>query len=481
MTGQAPELGSGRAVGRRVLVSTSSQLTAKVLHLGLNVISTVAIVRYLGPAAYGSFVLVLTLVMLVGILADFGLPQLAVREISSGAGPEPQVTGTVCAMRLALVPVSMAIPQIVLLAMQQPAQVHLAALIATFLYAGDAFLSCFLVAFHVRIRQQYEALIRVGMEVVETAMVLGLIAAGAPLPALFLPPAVGALLGAVAAGVLVRRMFGLRLRFDRHRVRHLLREALPIGPALFVAVVYLKIDAVVLAIMRPPADVGLYGSAYQPIEYLFLSSAVLINVLFPLLAAARGQGQADRFAALYRRGTELIYAAMLPVPLVTLFVAGSAVVTVYGPGFAGAAMPLTVLTPALVLMTVNAWQAFVLLSGGFQRVTLHYNLAALGVAVVLSVGGIAVLGMVGAALATLGTALFVLVASTLAVRRHLTVALDGRRLLLITACAAATAVPLAGGTLVGLPWPLVAALGSAVYLALLARTGLHRTLKEAFA
>ena len=69
-------------------------------------------------------------------------------------------------------------------------------------------------------------------------------------------------------------------------------------------------------------------------------------------------------------------------------------------------------------MTLNGWQAFVLLGGGQQRVTLFYNLGALVVAAVACSILIRAYGMNGAALATLCTAVFVLTCSTLAIRKH---------------------------------------------------------------
>ena len=57
------------------------------------------------------------------------------------------------------------------------------------------------------------------------------------------------------------------------------------------------------------------------------------------------------------------------------------------------------LAVALLLMVFSAWQSFVLLAGGHQRVTLAYNTAGLVANVALNVGLIAWLGYVGAALA----------------------------------------------------------------------------------
>lgn len=453
---------SSTQLARGVAVSTSSQLGAKVLHLALNIVSTLAIIRYLAPSAYGNYVLVLTTTLLVGLFADFGLNKLAVREIARDGAQEHEVLGTVIVSRLVLAVIAVALTQLVLLAIRTPAEVHLAALVASLLYFGDALLAV-VVVFHVRVRQHYEAVIRVGMELFETAFVLWLVHRGASLPMLFVPPVVATALGAGVAIFVARRTFALRFRVAPHRLGYLLREAWPIGPALLIGVIYLKLDGLMLAVLRTPRDVGLYGSAYQPIEYVFLASAVVINVVFPLLARAWGDHDHARFVELYRRGTEVLLAAMLLVPALLYFVGEPLLTLLYGADYAEAAAPLRLLAVALVLMTINGWQSFVLLAGGRQKVTLHYNLAALVLAAVFCVVFITWLGMIGAAIATMATAVFVLVVSTGAVARDMRARLAPAPLLRILAAAAGLVATLAAATAAGVPWAALIPLALVAY------------------
>jgi len=60
-------LASGRELNRGVAVSAGAQMSAKGLHFVLNIISTLAIIHYLDPGAYGQYVLVLTSTMLIGL------------------------------------------------------------------------------------------------------------------------------------------------------------------------------------------------------------------------------------------------------------------------------------------------------------------------------------------------------------------------------------------------------------------------------
>ncbi|WP_404392251.1 oligosaccharide flippase family protein [Humibacillus xanthopallidus] len=473
-TRAAGPVGSGS-----VTLSAASQLGAKVVHLLLNAVSTLAVLRYLAPDAYGTYVLILTITTLVGVVADFGLPKLAVREMLRPGQVEGDVVGTVIVVRLGLAGLGVVGVQAALLLFQQSPQAHLAGFVASLGIIVEAVLGIVVTIFHTRFVQQYEAGIRVVAEAIETALVLVLIARGVSLPWLFVPPLVGLLVGTALAVRLASRRFGLRPRFEAPLVRGLVREALPLGPALMIGVLYLKLDSFVVAALRPSSDLGLYGAAYQPIEYLFLGSAVFINVLYPLATSAWATPGRVRFVEIYRRGTELLVALMLVVPVVVAVVADELVLLAFGPAYAASALPLQVLGVAVVLMTVNAWQSLVLLSGGHQRVTLRYNLAALALSLVLCLVLVHAVGLVGAALAAVATGLFVLWASTRAVRHHMDAHLDvlvvGR---IIAVAAVATALLWVLDSL-RVPWPLAVLAALAAYAFGMQRIGLLRSLKGA--
>ncbi|MCU1537242.1 MAG: flippase [Humibacillus sp.] len=473
-TRAAHTVGSGS-----VSLSAASQLGAKVLHLALNAVSTLAVLRYLAPDAYGTYVLVLTVTTLVGVVADFGLPKLAVRELLAPDVRDGAVVGTVIVLRLLLAGAGIVGVQVVLAGFHQTPQVHLAGLIASLGIVVEAVLGILVTIFHARMVQQYDAMIRVAAEAVETGLVLVLIAIGVSLPWLFVAPLVGLLVGVTLAVGLTGRRFALHPEFDGAMVRGLVREALPLGPSLMIGVLYLKLDSFVVAAMRPSRDLGLYGAAYQPIEYVFLGSAVFINVLYPLAAGAWAGPSRPRFVEIYRRGTELLVALMLAVPIVVTVVADDLVRLAFGPAYAASAAPLTVLGLAVVLMTVNAWQSLVLLAGGHQRVTLRYNLVALALSLALCVALVPAVGLVGAAVAAVVTGLFVLWASTRAVRSHMDASPDTGRLLRLVALAAGCTALLWALDTARVPWPVAVLIALSAYAVGLLRSGFLRSVKEA--
>jgi O-antigen/teichoic acid export membrane protein len=466
-------------VRRNVAVSLVSQGGARALHLIFNIASTLVIIRYLSPSSYGGYVLVLTLTLLVGLVADFGMAKLATREVSQHPGTEEAVIGTVLLMRLAFAVAGMVLVQGAMYALGEPAGLRIAALVASVSFLGNA-VTVVAVALYVRIKQQYEAFIVAGTEAVETAYIFLLVAMHASIAWLFVPPTVAALAIGAAEWLLVRRRFGFRLKLALSQIPYLMRQALPLGPALLMSVCYLKLDALMLVLLKTPTDVGLYGSAYQPIEYLFLATAVVVNVIFPLLAAAFGAGDHDRFRLLYRKGTEMLVAVTSLVPVTLYFVATPLVHAVYGYRYEAAAGPLKLLAVALVLMTVSGWQAFVLLAGGRQLATLAYDTATLFFAAAVCFVLVSRFGTQGAAIATLCTSVFVLACSSYALRKLLAVTLAAVPLIRILASLGGLFGIMFALQRARIAWPLLVVIAPGAYMVLLLAFGVLsiRSLRE---
>ena len=448
-------------VARAVAVSTFSQVAAKVVHLGLNVVVSLALIRYLGPAGYGDYVFVFSFAAVIGLASDLGLSRVAVREMASREEDLPAVLGTSIATRLGLAVLTWAAAQVILLALGARPSVRMAVAVASLLYLSQA-LASVVILFQVRLALQYEALVDLAAQILDTALVLWLIAAHAVLLALIAAPVASSLLAVALALGLARLRFRARFRFDRAWVRRLLVEALPVGLSLLVSVAYLKLDSVLLGLLRPHWEVGVYGAAYKPVEYLLLAAAVPINTLFPLLSRWWRVDPA-RFQVVYQRGTEALVAYALPFPILLALTAGPMVAVVYALSFAPSALPLALLAVSMVFMVFSAWQSFVLLVGGLQRVALAYNLASLAVNAVLNVVLILRFGFLGATAAAVASSIFMAALSVAAPGRLMGVWPDPRRLLRVLAAGALLAASVALLLWLGLPWPAALAAAAVLY------------------
>ncbi len=352
--------------------------------------------------------------------------------------------------------------QLVLLGLGRSTEVHTAAALASLAFLAGALMSV-TISFEVRLQQHIPAFTVLLGELVETCLVIWLVTHQGSLTELYGAVALGMGVAAVVAVLLARRRIALRPRFDASRVSPLVRGALPLALASLVGIALLKLDTLILVLLRSRHEVGLYGAAYAPVEYLAVAAVVLANVMLPLLAHYHVSDRA-RFLAVYRLGTEVLVAFVLPIGILVAFLAEPAIRLVYTDRYQGAVTPMQLLASGLVVISLSAWFAIVLLAVGKQHLIVRYTAAMLGLAVLIQPILISWQGATGAALGVAVVGLLTAAWAGRIVRRVTDATLDGSRLARVVAASAVLGVVALGlyGADVNV-W-IAGACGAVVYL-----------------
>jgi O-antigen/teichoic acid export membrane protein len=152
----------------------------------------------------------------------------------------------------------------------------------------------------------------------------------------------GVLLSTVGAGVLGALLHAVVLgrwellphwRVDLGAWRSALTQAYPFALTGLIAMVYARLDVVLLSVWQGEAAAGWYSAAYKLWEAFGLIPSSLLDALFPELArlASTGEGQA-RLGALFRWGTPALGIGGLALSGAGAALAPWLVPLLYGPG-----------------------------------------------------------------------------------------------------------------------------------------------------
>jgi len=74
------------------------------------------------------------------------------------------------------------------------------------------------------------------------------------------------------------------LRFDFTYWRQIVKTTWPIALSIVLTLIYFKIDTIFLSLMKPAADVGIYGVAYRVLEGLIFFPAMFAGIMMPILS-----------------------------------------------------------------------------------------------------------------------------------------------------------------------------------------------------
>ena len=229
----------------------------------------------------------------------------------------------------------------------------------------------------------------------------------------------------------LHREFKPGWRIDFQEVRRLAVAALPYGAGDLVAVTYLWVDSMLLALLVPTQVVGWYGAPTRLLGALLFVPVILSAAWLPRMA---DKFTTDRPA--YRAGAratlELTLVAAIPIAVGTAITAPDLVRVLYGGQFAPAVPVLTILGATIPFMYINVAAWSVLVAADRQLTWIKIMAVATVVNVFLNVVLIEALqsrngnGGIGAALALLTTEVLMAGAAIVLMRDILTWSIAAR-------------------------------------------------------
>jgi O-antigen/teichoic acid export membrane protein len=258
------------------------------------------------------------------------------------------------------------------------------------------------------------------------------------------------------------RAVSLRPLVDVVHRRELLTGSLVLGVAVALASIYLRIDALLIALIRSSSEVGLYGAAFKFMELSdVVSHSVLVSVVPPL---TRFIATRDPHAPeLVQKGFDVLVAAAAPLAALMIVFAQEIITFTSGSEYRRAADALQLLAPYVLFAFVNSllWQT--LLAAGRDRTLLALTSTVLALNVTLNVILLPIYGFKAAAVVTVICEVAVLGPLAVAVQRLGLLPRVGYSAFIAVAAGALVAVAL----VVPGPALLAATLGSFAYLGVL--------------
>jgi O-antigen/teichoic acid export membrane protein len=427
--------------------------------------ATVYLARTLGPGAYGIIGLATAVLLYFTYVADCGIETLGVREIASDPTRAQTLAPAVLTLRLAvaaLLAVLVAILGLALLPQPDGAILAVYGLTLVGVGANTRWI-------HLGLEDAPRvAIARIIGESTMVLLVVLLVRSAGDLARVPLAQFTGDLLAMTLLAIWLRRRgVSLPLRWDRAAAAPVLRRAFPLVLHALLGLMIYNSDLIFLRTFWTPADVGQYVAAYTLISFLLNLGIAYSQSLLPTLT--RLGTEPVRQHALYQTAMAQVFAASFPIAVGGFLLAPGLIGFVFGPGYQGSTIVLEILIWTVPVAFYRNVPQMALISAGRQQRVLRITFVSAMLNLALNILIIPEYGMVGAALATLGTEL-VRTGLALWYARHEGFALPSPSRLWRTL--------LAGGGMgavlyfAGLRWLWVGiAAGALVYLALLALVG----------
>ncbi len=383
------------------------QLGGRLLGTVASLVTVALTTRHLGPENYGYLTAAVMFVTLWTALTELGIGEVAVRRVT-----DSQLTERPSIERLVQVSLGFAIfwsiPLTVITLIvgvviyhDNPEVVKMLFIIVGSITLTTLY-SSFDPLFKVHMRFGAVALADFGGRVLSMALTVALVALDAPLiwfaVVQLVPPAVNLVIKAIAA----YRLGGVRPVFDIRATRSLLIESFPITVVLVIAVLYWRIDGVLLSLLSSPTEVGHYGLAYSMAFMVTMVSELLLTSLLSTTTALFSADR-ERFAAFITRTSQIMYFVAFPLAVVGPILAGPIITLVSSETFADGSPVLGLLFVAAAVTFLNGAASQALFAAHDQHFLMRLNACTLVFNIVANVALIPRFGAEGAAIALVAT------------------------------------------------------------------------------
>ncbi len=390
----------------RIFKNSTALLGGHLAERILKLIVMAVLARFLGKSEFGLYIFVLTYVEFFHLLTDLGIQPILVREMARNPDRAEELMGNALTLKLISAGASVLLAvSVILLSGYALSIAELVAWASLSMFLSFRLSSVRQVLdsiFQVRLEMRAPVVLGVGSELLSAIGLLMVVWANLELVWLLAVQNLAYLPGVIGLKLVTRAQVPLKLRWSREVALGLLKESYPLGLASLFTLAYVKVDILMLAVMRGDDAVGIYSAAYRLVGSLTILPMAIIGSTFPLIAQyARTAPEA--LPRIFQRSLNIIMMLAFPIAIGGMVLARGIIVTVYGMRFVESTLVFSVLSWAVSVSFISYFLTSALNAMDRQRsylaLTAGMTLLNLG----LNFFWIPRYGFVGASVATLIT------------------------------------------------------------------------------
>lgn len=373
----------------------------RVASMIVSLIATIYVARNLGPQNYGELSYAVSFVSIFSFIAVLGIDQILYRDLVHYPEKRNQYMGSALALRLG------------------------ASLIAVILCVGFAFyfspkdVSIFLIfmlsasfilnsfqiinyEFQADVKSKFPSLLTLYVAIILNILKIIVVVFGGGVIYLAFVLLLESAFYAIGYIYYRYRFYGnfSQWTFDREIAVKILKDSWPLTFASAFALVYARIDQVMIKNIMDAESVGIYDAAVRLSEAWYFIPSIISSSLFPAIINAKKTSDASYYSRI-RKLTMLLVVLSIVISLpITLF-AGFIIKVIYGPAFIGSVLILQVYIWSTVTTSLNSVVNLYLVAENFKKMLLFSTFAGMLVNILLNFYWIPMYGAAGAAYATL--------------------------------------------------------------------------------
>lgn len=320
------------SISRKIAYNVVFSSTAKILSTATALVGIGLITRHLGQDGFGLYATALAFLPLFGAVGDWGLPQTTAMRIAKPEADEKKIVANAIGLRIFISIAILILTPIIIPLLPYPYELKIAILIVASSYVLSSLYQILIGMFQKRIMMDRVT----GAELIGKIIQVGLIFLGVYfhwnfyliVGTLFINMLVNFLL----IFLLSRKFLVFKPNFNFSYWKDILKQSLPIGLATALTFVYFRSSTILLSILRPPEDVGIFGAAQKVIENISFFPAMIVGLTMPLFSHYISKDK-KKFQYLVNENYKIFFVLVVPLLIGGILLADKIIYLIAGPEF----------------------------------------------------------------------------------------------------------------------------------------------------
>ena len=350
------------SVVRRIVKNTSALFVAQVVSSFISLIFGVVIARELGDSVFGKFAFGLAFTEIFSIFASLGYNTLLIREVSRDKTQVNKYLNNIFSFRVLFSLIVFVFIVITINLMQYPEDTKIAVYLLGVFQILGSLANVLKVVFRAFERMELEAAVIVSVHLLSLPMMLVIIYLGYGLIAISLVYVAIGLMDLLFSVIVCRKKIAtIKKEFDFMFLRKTIPMAVSLSLLAIFALIYVKVDTIMLSVMKGDAVVGWYNAAYYLVQGFKPIQHMIMSALFPLMAFSFISSK-EALKRIFERAFKYLFILSLPMAVGITLLADKIILLVYGPNFTNSIIALQILSWDVVLVFLYGCISFLLVS-----------------------------------------------------------------------------------------------------------------------
>lgn len=384
-------------IAKNIGMSGLSQFIISILSFVL----LIYIARYFGPAEFGIYSFAISFTALFAVFADIGISQFMIREIARNKKLTAEYITNVSIMKVILSIVTFSLIALTINLMNYPSDV----VYIVYLFSGytilTSFAQMFISFFQAFEKMEYMAAVTTIEKLVLFSFGLYILFLGGSLISLAYVYILSGIISVIISILLVLNKISKPLpKINFPLWKTIVVSSIPFGLNTLFAMLFFKIDTVLLSILQNDIAVGLYSAAYNPLLALGgVISGMVVTAIYPVMSRyfISSRDSLERFTVITSRYMAIIG---FPIAVGSFILADRFIELFYAGQYTGSIIAFQILALFIPIRLISSISGTLLTAINKQGIRLISVFLSTIFNIVLNLALIPSLSYVGASIAT---------------------------------------------------------------------------------